>query len=326
MKQQDHKTQEAKFAQLAKRIRRKRLAAAVVLILLAGTAAIGAFNYAAAGTQARPPIAFAASREGDGVTSIETTWSLGFKQVCYQSKYGKNYSQRLWPWESAQEQTAALTVDQYRSLCGQLARFAEKQTQADDYFQVFSCFEGTIMDVEQVETKGAGENSQYKIYMKGGLFSFVEYDGNVYHIQPPGPQGWAIHSASEEDKERAQPALIVSARLEADELKVIDVQSYQTGGSGTAAIWEHFPKPVARRLVSTVQGFSDTGQEAEKRAYLQATACFGVEYDEEKRLECDLRKKTITVYKATYGASVKGAEEARERLVKQEKLKKKEAS
>lgn len=318
MKQQEQQTQEARFTQLARRIRRKRLLVAAVIIFLAAVTAIGAFNYYQAGWQARPSIAFSVSREGDGVTSIETAWSLGFKQVCYQSKYGKNYSQRLWPWEAVQKESPSLTIEQYRGICHQLERSMEQQTQADDYFQVFSCFEASIMDIEK-------KGKEYTIYMRGGLFSFIEYDGNVYQVQLPESKGWRIDSASEEDQEQAQSPIIVTAVLDAGEMKVTDLQKFQSGTSGAAAVWEHFSEPVARRLVSTVSGFSDTGQGAETRAYFKAAAHFGAEYEEEKRLECDLKEKTIKVYQAKYSPRVKGAEEAGEQLVKQDRLKKRKA-
>ena len=252
--------EDQKFLLLAKKIRRRRMIAASILVFVTAFLTVCIVNYKAAGRSVSPPIVISRDGVDNGQTSTMIYYSLGFKQVAYESKYGKNYSQRLWLWENVEENPEVLTGQQYQQLTDQLTKRNGQKPAYSDYFQCFQTFDASILDVEK-------DKDQYTIYMKGAVYSFLEYKGQVYENVDGDPQ--SAYNGGE------QQPMIVSAVWDGKNLQVEQVKEYKLGDAGSAAIYEHFPKPVAIRLNASIEGQSDEGQSAVERSRMKAAAYFG---------------------------------------------------
>lgn len=253
-------TADQKLFLLARKVRRRRMITAAVLILLTAFVTVCLVNYKAAGRSVSPPIVISRDGMNNGQTTTTVFYSLGFKQVVYESEYGRNYSQRLWLWEKVEKNPEVLTAQQYQQLTAQLNLRNGQDPAYSDYFQCFHTFDASILDVKK-------EKDRYTIYMKGAVYSFLEYKDGVYENVDGDPG--AAYDGSE------QQPMIVDAVWDGRELRIEQVKEYNLGDAGSAAIYKEFPKPAAVRLNASVKGQSDEGQKAIERSRIKAAAHFG---------------------------------------------------
>ena len=272
-----------KFTRLARKVRRRRIITAIVLVAAAVFITVCVVNYKEAGTSVKPPIVFSRDGVDNGQTMTDIYYSLGFKQVSYESEYGKNYSQRLWPWEKIDQNPPVLTAQQYEQLMVQLEARNKQKTVYNAYFKSFLTFDATILDV-------AKEGNKYTVYLKGAAYNFIEYNGAVYSNVDGDPN-------TEDYWETAQQPMIISADWDGKKLNITDIKTFQTGDSGSGSIFENFPKPVATRLLTSIEGQQDTGQKAAERSKRKAAAHFGKNLAEGTYLYFDLETEKAELYR-----------------------------
>ncbi|MCQ4635712.1 hypothetical protein NE619_03135 [Anaerovorax odorimutans] len=254
------KATDQKFSLLARKVRRRRIVGTVLLVFVVILATVCIVNYKAAVTSQVPPIVLGRGGVDNGQTDTTVYYSLGFKQVVYESEYGRNYSMRLWPWEKVEENPPVLTAEQYRQMTEQLEKRNKDKADYSKYFNVFKTFDASILDVEQ-------DKNQYRIYLKGAAYQFFEYRGNVYENVDGAPES--------RYKGFEQQPMIVTAVWDGKTFKIQDVKDYELGDGGSRSIYESFPKPVAVRLNTWIEGQTDWGQKAVERSRLKAAAHFG---------------------------------------------------
>lgn len=273
---QKHVLQESNenFSQLARRVGRRRVIVTIIVVLVTVLGTVAVFNYREAVISTKPPIVFSRQGVDNGQTITDIYYSLGFKQVFYQSNYGPNYVQRFWPWQKVDVNPHALTAEEYKQLTAQLDKKFSSKTGYDEYFDVFQTYDATILDVVK-------QDDAWTIYMKGAIYPFVSFENEVFPLWFSGTP---------------QQPLIVEAVCKDNNLKVKDVKTYQLGDGNSHAIYENFPKPVAIRLNTYVKGPMDTGEKAEGRSKLKAAAHFGKTLAEEKRLEFSSNTGVVEVY------------------------------
>lgn len=166
-------TEGEKWAELARRVRKRRIIYAAALILIAAAVTVCVGNYRCAGVQVRPPVAIDGSGTDNGQTITQVYYSLGFKQVVYQSEYGRNYSERKWLWEEVEQNPEVLTANQYQQLMEQLGKKYRLTPVYEENFDTFHTFEASILDVKK-------DKNLYTVYMAGQPYAFFEYDGLIY--------------------------------------------------------------------------------------------------------------------------------------------------
>lgn len=300
-----------KFSRLARKVRRRRFITAAALVAAAIFVTVCVVNYRQADISVKPPIVLSRGGLDNGQTTTEIYYSLGFKQVSYESEYGRNYCQRLWPWEEVEQNPLVLTAQQYQQLMAQLETQNRQKPVYNAYFKSFQTFDATILDVEK-------DDGRYTVYLKGAAYNFIEYNGAVYSNVDGDPN-------SEDYFENAQQPMIVTADWDGRRLKIQDVKTFQTGDLGSGAIFENFPKPVATRLLASIEGQGDTGQKAAERSKRKAIAHFGKNLADGTYLHFDDKTAKVELYRIVPDVWEPDREvgpQDNDELIKQETLKK----
>lgn len=309
-----NESRETQFARLAARVRKRRIWTAVILMAAVCLLTVSLFNYKAAGVRIKPPIVIGTSGQGSsnlvtGTSSVTISYSLGFKQVSYESEYGSNYSQRLWLWEKVEKKPDTLTAEQYRQLMEQMKQRYQKEAVYAGYFDTFQTFQAAILKVEQ-------NDNQYRIYMAGGMYHFLEYGGRIYSNIDGEPEQEGLKTWN------WQP-FIITALWQDDTMKLQNVEAYKRGDAGSSKIFEHFPKPLAMGIVGGAEETDRQQELALARAKLAAASHYGKPFAEDTCLQFDPETEIVSIYKITAEPQEPGktfAENAP--LLKRETLKK----
>lgn len=307
-------SRERQFARLAAKVRKRRVLTAVLLITSVCLVTVSLFNYKEAGVRIKPPIVLGSSGHGShsfvsGKSSVTIYYSLGFKQVSYESEYGSNYSQRLWLWEKVEKKPDTLTPEQYRQLMEQMKQRYRKEPAYAGYFNTFGTFQASILEVEK-------NDNQYRIYMAGGLYDFLEYGGRIYSNIDGEPEQEGLKTWN------WQP-FIITAFWQDGTMRLQNVESYERGDAGSGKIFESFPKPLAMGIVGGVEETDRQQDSALARAKLAAASHYGKPFAEDTCLQFDLKTEVVSIYKITEELQEPGrtfAENAP--LLKRETLKK----
>lgn len=276
-------TEGEKWAELARRVRKRRIIYAAALILIAAAVTVCVGNYRCAGVQVRPPVAIDGSGTDNGQIITQVYYSLGFKQVVYQSEYGRNYSERKWLWEEVEQNPEVLTANQYQQLMEQLGKKYRLTPVYEENFDTFHTFEASILDVKK-------DKNLYTVYMAGQPYAFFEYDGLIYWNCDGDPE--ALRNMGD-----SMIPLVVTARWDGQAMSVEEVREYGRGDSGSAAIFENFPKAAATRLLTDVEGREDLHEVADLRAKLKAASHFGKPLAQDTYLSFDEETKRVEVYR-----------------------------
>lgn len=305
---------EQQFGQIAAKVRKRRAWTAAILIAATCFSTVSVLNYKEAGIRIKPPIVIAATGQGfhslaGGKSSVTVYYSLGFKQVVYESQYGSNYSQRLWLWEKTPKEGAALTPEQYLQLMKQMKKRYQTEPAYAEYFNIFQTFEASILAVEKKENR-------YRIYLAGGLYDFLEYEDWIYTNIDGEPEQEAL-------KEWNWKPYIITAIWKDGKWNLKSVASYERGDVGSSRIFDSFPKPLAMTLLANTEGTMKQQDSALARAKLAAAAYYGKNFAQDTCLQFDPKTETLSLYKLGTEPPEEGeTAEENSTLIKRETLEK----
>lgn len=307
----ERRTAEVPFAQVARRVRRRRFIMALGLMVLAGLLTLVIVNYKTAQSQIKPMVVLGKEGQNNGQTITRIYYSLGFKQVYYKSQYGRNYCERKWLWEEVEKNPDVLTGEQYQQLMELLTDQYRQTPVYEDYFNTFQTFEAIILDVEK-------QGNQYTIYLNGRQHSFLEYQNRIYTDADGSPQTFA-------DAPAADTPLIVAASWDGKKMEIEKIKTYELGDADSADIFRDFPKAAAMRMLMSIDGEEDSGEILAQRAKLKAAAYFGKSFAEDTYLSLDEETGLLEVYKAVpdkYFSDEESDPQDNDPLVKRDKLRK----
>lgn len=282
---------DVKFSKIAKKIKRQRRFTICILIFLIMIGTLFCINYSESGNRNKPLIVFGnefINYEG-GVCKVY--YSLGFKQVFYQSQYGKNYYERLWLWENIDKKVEVLTKNQYDELMIQILNHYHKDSEIKNYLNSFEAFNATILDIEKT-------NEELTIYMLGQFNKYVEYEDEIYSIKENNEN---VKSFTNFEDLRGKP-MIATITTENASIKLKSIWKYEREEYNEYGkiLYDKFPKAVARMLLTSDYLFDVLSNKAKQKNQIEAAAYFGEALVEDKSLIFQISTKKLDIYKVLF--------------------------
>lgn len=303
-------TEQEKWTELARRVRKRRILLAAALIAAAAAVTVCVVNYKYAAVRQRPPVVLAMRGVDNGQTVTRVYYSLGFKQVSFQSEYGRNYCERKWLWEKVETNPDVLTASQYQQLMEQLGKSYRLSPVYEKYFDTFHTFEASVLDVEKM-------GNEYTICLAGRPDAFFEYEGIVYWNCDGDPEALRNMGGS-------MLPLVVTASWDGKNMSIEEIREYRLGDSGSAAIFKNFPKGAAMRLLTNMEGQEELYESVDQRAKMKAASHFGKPLAQDTYLRFDEETKQAEVYQVVpdeWETESSAAPQDNDRLIKKERLK-----
>lgn len=262
-----------------------------IIVVVAAFVAISLWNCKDAGFNEKPSIVFSEKQEYIDGGQYTVYYSLGFKNVVYESEYGRNYYERLMPWDKIDTDAGYLTSNQYRQMTTQVKEYYNNQYDSINvlkkYFDTFGTFNASIFEVEKDE-------NNLTIYMTGYLDSFIEYEKEVYgnpEILGEDDKDTDIIAYAPKYGDKRGIRMIVEATVDGDKLTVKEVKDFnnqELGEDSNINLYDIFPKAVARVMLTGDSFTEKLADDTKYRSYLDAVAHFGKPLTEDKYLEYNI--------------------------------------
>lgn len=302
--------EDQKFKKLAKKIRMRKITISVILIVITAFVALVLWNYKDAGFKPVPSIVLSQDQVYYDHGMYTVYYSLGFKHVLYESEYGRNYYERLMLWDKVDTDHATLTSSQYNQMTEQVKKYFDDQLSDDQidglkavrkYFKATSTFNAAILDVEK-------DNNTITVYMNGSLERYLEYDGEVYGkvdvlTGDDGKTVTGVSAYAEKYGDRSAIRMVVTGVIEKGNFKAKDIKNctsqQEFGEEGSKSLYDIFPKPVARIMLTGDYIDSTLGKMVNAKNNLDAAVYFGKPICEDKYLEYDNKTDKTKVIEIT---------------------------